>query len=94
MSFIFLTCLLSPCLKVEQLSQYSHCILRTLDTMPNCPAVFKDLIIIPTLVRFVTEEVDGRVINTAERLLRLQVLQAVGLVPAGWKYIEGYLSTD
>lgn len=62
--------------------------------MPNRPAVFEDLIVISTLKGFVPEEVDGRVINTAERLLRLQVLQAISLIPAGGKHVEGYLSTD
>lgn len=39
--------------------------------MPNRPAIFEDLIIISTLVCFVTEKMDDRVIDTTERLLRL-----------------------
>lgn len=62
--------------------------------MPDRPAIFEDLIIISTFVCLVAEEVDGRVINTAERLLRLKVLQAVSLVPASGKYIERNLSAD
>lgn len=62
--------------------------------MPNCPAIFEDLIVVSTLVCFVAEEMDGRVINTTERLLRLQMLQAVSLVPASGKYIERNLSAD
>ena len=84
----------APCLKFEQLFHHPHCILRILNTVPNCPAVFEDFIIISTFECFVAEEVDGRVINTTERLLRLQVLQAVSLIPAGGKYIEGNLSTN
>ena len=82
------------CLKFEQLFHRPHCILRILDTVPNCPAVFEDFIIISTFECFVSEEVDGRVINTTERLLCFQVLQAVSLIPASGEYIEGNLSAD
>lgn len=32
--------------------------------MPNSPAIFEDLIVVSALVCFVSEEMDGRVINT------------------------------
>ena len=94
MPSIFGTSPLSLCLKIKQLFHYPHCVLRTLDTMPNCPAIFENLIIVSTLERFVAKEVDGRIINTTERLLRLQVFQTISLVPACGKYIEGNLPTN
>ena len=62
--------------------------------MPNCPAILKDLIIIATLVGLVAEEVDGGKLDTTERLLCLQVLQAECFVPASGKHIKGNLSAD
>lgn len=62
--------------------------------MPNRSAIFEDLEIVSTLVCFVSEEVDGRVINSTERPLLLQVLEAVSLVPASGEYIKGNLTTD
>ena len=34
--------------------------------MPNCPAILEDLIVIATLIGFVAEEVDGRIVNATE----------------------------
>ena len=62
--------------------------------MPNCPAILEDLIIIAALVGLVAEEVDGGKFNTTERLLCLQVLQAVCFVPTSGKNIKGNLSAD
>lgn len=85
---------LAMCLEVEHLFQYPQCMLRIVDTMSNSPAIFENLVIVSTFVCLVAEEVDSRVINTTERLLRFQVLQTVSLIPASGKYIEGNLSAD
>ena len=93
-SLQFHSCSRSLYLKVEQLFHYPHGILRTFNTMPNCPSIFEDLIVVSTLEGFIAEEMDGRIVNTAKGLLCLQVLQAVSLVPASGKYVEGNLSAD
>ena len=62
--------------------------------MPNRPTIFEDLVIISTLVCFVAEKMDGGVIHTTDRLLCLEVLQAVSLIPASGKHIEGNLSAN
>lgn len=58
------------------------------------PLVLKDLIVITTLEDLVAEKVNSRVLDTGNVLLRRQVLEAVGLVPASGEDIEGDLPAD
>ena len=62
--------------------------------MPDRPLVLENLIIVPTFVRFVTKEVDRLVIHAADVLFRFDMLQAVCLVPAGGKDVEGDLAAN
>ena len=47
-----------PRLKVKQDPELPHRIVGTLHRMPNRPRVLVDLVVVPTLVRLVTKEVD------------------------------------
>lgn len=63
--------------------------------MPNRPLILIDLIIVTTLVCLVTKEVDSGVLNTTLLLgLVLEMLEAVGLVPAIREDVEGDLAAD
>lgn len=53
-----------------------------------------DLIVIATNKTLVTEEVDGLVLGSGDVLLGLDVLQAVGLVPASGEDVERDLATN
>lgn len=53
-----------------------------------------DLPIIAAGEGLVAEEVDGFVFDTGDVLLGFNVLQAVGLVPAGGEDVKGDLATD
>lgn len=78
----------------EHLLQFPHRTLRTLNTVSHCPTVLIDLIIISTFVCLISKEMYSRVVNPADLLLRFQVLQAVGLVPAGGEDVKGDLAAD
>ena len=56
--------------------------------------ILKDLVIVAALVCLVAKEVDLRVLNARDIIFIGQVLQAVGLVPAGGEDVEGDLSAD
>lgn len=56
--------------------------------------ILKDLVIVAALICLVAKEVDRRVLDARDIFLVGQVLQAVGLVPAGGKDVEGDLSAD
>ena len=58
------------------------------------PRVFENLVVVAALVRLVAEEVDLAVLDAADLLLGLDVLQTVRLVPAGREDIEGDLAAD
>ena len=62
--------------------------------MPDRPPILINLVVIPALVALVPEEMDGRVLDPAPLLLRLDVAQAVRLVPAGGKRVERDLAAD
>ena len=61
--------------------------------MPCRSRIAVDLIVIPAFERLVAEKMNGRVIDSAASFLRCQILQAIRLVPASGKHVEGYLST-
>lgn len=63
--------------------------------MPNSSWILKDLIVVTALVRLVSKEMYGRVVDSPRQiLLVLDVLKAVSLVPALGKDIEGDLAAD
>ena len=54
-----------------------------------------DLPVVPAFVRLVTEEMNVSILDSAwEILLILQVLEAIGLIPALGEDIEGDLAAD
>ena len=81
-------------LKIEYFLELFHCVFWTFHAVSNGPTVLVDLIIISSFIRLVAEEMYGCVVCAAERFLRFEVLEAVGLVPARWKDVEGNLTTD
>lgn len=62
--------------------------------MPDSPRVGVDLVVVAAGEAFIAEEMDGMVVDAGDLLLSLDVLQAVGLVPAGWEDIKGDLAAD
>lgn len=81
-------------LQVEQLPQLSHRLLRASHTVTNSARVLENLVVVAALVSLVAEEVDLAVLDASDLLLGLDVLQAVGLVPAGREDVKGDLSAD
>ena len=66
--------------------------------MTDRPRVLVNLIVVTILEALVAEEVDILVVDTGQMLswicLRLDMLQAVCLVPAVREDVEGYLAAD
>lgn len=83
--------------QIKQLLQLRDRILRAGNGVPNGAAVGEDLVVVAALKRLVAKEVDCRVLDGLAAgplgLVR-EVLQAVGLVPAGWEDVEGDLAAD
>lgn len=53
-----------------------------------------DFVVVATSKRFVAEKVDSLVLDTRDVLLGLDVLQAVGLVPAGRENVKRDLAPN
>jgi hypothetical protein len=81
-------------LEREKLLQDSHRILRTLDGMANSARVVVDFAVVTALEPFVSEKVNGGIVDSRDLLLCLDVLEAVCLVPAGREDIKRDLSAD
>lgn len=62
--------------------------------MPCRARVLENLVIVPALVRLITEEMNGRVLHAGDVLLRREVLQTVGFVPPSGEDVKGDLATD
>ena len=62
--------------------------------MPHRPTILIDLIIIAPLIRLIPKEMNSRILDAANLFFFGQVLQAVGLVPAGGEDVEGDLAAD
>lgn len=63
--------------------------------MADRPAIGVDLIIVASLVRLVSKEVNsGVAYSTRVLCVLLEMLQAVRLVPASGEDIKRYLATD
>lgn len=62
--------------------------------MTNSARVLIDFIVIAADKALVTEKVDVLILDAGDVLLGLDVLQAIGLVPAGREDVEGDLATD
>ncbi len=81
--------------QIEHLLEDLHSVIRIIDRMPNRSRVLIDLIVVATLESLVAKEVDLIVLDTIRKQrIRLDMLQAVRLVPACRKYIKGYLTSD
>lgn len=81
-------------LQPKKLLQRAHRILRARNRMSRRPAILIDLTVVAAFGRLVAEEMDGRVVDPREGLLRREMLQAVCLVPAGGEDVEGDLAAD
>lgn len=85
-------------LQIKHLFQDPNSIVRILDRMPRSPLVLIDLVIVTTLEGLVSKEMDGLVVDPGEVLgwigFVLDMLQAVGLVPAVGEDVEGDLAAD
>jgi hypothetical protein len=81
-------------LKVEQLPQLGHGLLRAGHAVANSAWVLEDLVVVAALVRLVAKEVDSVVLDAADLLLGFHVLQAVRLVPASREDVERDLAAD
>ena len=86
--------MIDPRLKIKHLLQLLHRILRPINRVPDRALIHVDLIVIAALKRLVTKEVDGRIFDAGDVLLRLDVLQAERLVPARGEHVEGDLAAD
>lgn len=58
------------------------------------PLVLVNLVVVTAFVGLVAEKVNSRVVYAGNVLLRRQVLETVGLVPAGGEDVEGNLPAD
>ena len=83
----------SPRSKIEQLLELGNGIIRALDAVPNGARVFVDLVVVASLIRLVSEEVNGGVLD-AQALLVLNMLETVSLVPAAREDVKGDLAAD
>lgn len=84
-----------PNSKIKKLPQLSRRILRTGNRVADSPGVLVNLVVVAALEGLVAKEVDGGVLDAVGLLgLVLEVLQAVGLVPAGGEDVEGDLAAD
>ncbi len=81
-------------LKLKKLLQHLHRLFRVLHRMSRRARILENLIIVTAFVCLVAEEVNGRVIDAREVFLVGQMLQAICLVPAFGKHVEGDLSAD
>jgi hypothetical protein len=81
--------------RLEQLLQLRIRIVRILDRVTNRPLIAVDLIIITTLIRLITKEMNRLVIDAVLPLLLLRdKVQAVRLVPARGEDVEADLPAD
>ena len=62
--------------------------------MSDGPLIGEDLVVVTALGGLITEEVDVLVSDATLSSVVLKMLEAVSLVPAGRKDIEGDLTTD
>lgn len=82
-------------LQLEELPELLHRLLGPLDRVADRPGVLVDLVVVPALEGLVAKEVDRRVSDPSRLLgLVLEVLKAVGLVPACREDVEGDLAAD
>lgn len=61
--------LLATMSQPEQLSYLRHSVLWIFDTMPDSPRIFKDLIVVSTLERLVSEEMDSGILYAPRQVL-------------------------
>jgi hypothetical protein len=81
-------------LKIEDLLKLLHSVIGIHDRVADCPGVLINLVVVTSDETLVAEEVDVLVIGAGKLLLGRNVLQGIGLVPAGREDIEGNLSAN
>lgn len=62
--------------------------------MANSPLIREDLVVVSSWETLITEEMDCLILDAGNGLLRLNMLQAVGFIPAIREDIKRDLSTD
>jgi ketopantoate hydroxymethyltransferase len=83
------------CLDIKELLKDAHGVLGTGNRMANGSGISVNLVIVAALESLVTKEVNVLVGNAIGLLgLVLEVLEAVGLVPASREHVEGNLSAN
>lgn len=81
--------------KIKELPELGGGVIGAPDGVTDGPGVLVDLIVVAALEGLVAKEVDGGVLDATGPLgLVLEVLEAVGLVPAGGEDVEGDLAAD
>jgi hypothetical protein len=81
--------------EVKQLPEDAHRLVGVLDGVANGAGVAVNLPVVAALEGLVAEEVNRLVLDAARLLgLVLEVLEAVGLVPAGREDVKGNLAAD
>ena len=60
--------------------------------MSYCPTILINLIIIAPLIRLIPKEMNSCIINPRNLFFILEMLEAVGFVPAGGEDVEGDLA--
>lgn len=81
-------------LEIEELFEDAHGVFWTSDRVANGALISVDLVVVTTLEGLVAEEVNVLVGNAALSGLVLEVLKAVGLIPASGEDIEGDLAAN
>ena len=83
------------CSEIKELLDDTHGVLGSGNRMTDSSGVGVDFVIVAALEGLVTKEVDVLVGNAIGLLsLVLEVLEAVGLVPANGEHIEGNLPAN
>ena len=82
------------CLKIEDLLELLHGIIRVDNRVADCAGVLIDLVVITSNETLVTEEMNVLIFGTGDVLLGLDMLQGIGLIPACRENIKGDLTTD
>lgn len=81
-------------LKIEDLLKLLHSIIGIHNRVTDCSGILINLVVVSSDETLVAEEVDVLVIGAGKLLLGRNVLQGIGLVPAGREDIERDLAAN
>lgn len=81
-------------LKIKDLLKLLHSVIGIHNRVADCAGVLVNLVVVTSDETLVAEEVDVLVIGAGDILLGRNVLQGVGLVPAGREDIERDLTAN